>query len=58
MATGDTTTVLDEANAGAVQLMLSRLANRDVVEVYEMVEGRGPIADLAADQMRDRNIDF
>ncbi|WP_242121832.1 hypothetical protein [Sphingomonas lacusdianchii] len=58
MVDDDTTTVLDEANAGAVRMMLTKLSDHDLVDVFETLGGRGPIADLAADQMRDRNVDF
>lgn len=36
--------------------MLDKLADHDVAEVYEATAGRGPIADLAAEAMRARNI--
>jgi len=58
MATNDTTTVLDEANTTAVRMMLSKLAEQDIVEVYETVGQVGPIADLAAEAMQERNIDL
>jgi len=40
-------TVLDEANTAAVRMMLSKLAEHEVTEVYETVGQVGPIADLA-----------
>lgn len=58
MASDDTKTVLDEANAKAVALMLDNLEDHDVTEVYEKVGGVGPIADLAARAMKTRNIDL
>lgn len=58
MASDDTKTVLDEANARAVALMLDRLEDHAVTEVYETVGGVGPIGDLAALAMRNRNIDI
>jgi len=58
MASDDTKTVLDEANAKAVALMLDKLEGHDVTEVYETVGGVGPIADLAAQAMKTRNIDL
>ena len=58
MASEDTKTVLNEANARAVALMLSKLEDHDVTVVYETVGGVGPIADLAAEAMKTRNIDL
>lgn len=58
MASDDTNTVLDEANARAVALMLDKLQDHDVTVVYEAVGGVGPIGDLAAAAMRTRNIDL
>lgn len=58
MASDDTKTLLDEASAAAIRMMLAKLADHDVTEVYEAVGGTGPIGDLAAAAMRDRNIDL
>ena len=58
MASDDTNTVLDEANARAVALMLDKLQDHDVTVIYEAVGGVGPIADLAAQAMQARNIDL
>ena len=58
MANDETKTVLDDASAAAVRLMLNKLADHDVTEVYEATSGQGPIADLAAEAMRARNIDL
>lgn len=58
MASDDTKTVLDEVNARAVALMLDKLENHDVTVIYEAVGGVGPIADLAAEAMKTRNIDL
>ena len=58
MANDDTNTVLDEANARAVALMLDKLEDHDVTVIYEAVGGVGPIADLAAEAMKNRNIDL
>ncbi|MES3098785.1 hypothetical protein [Sphingomonas faeni] len=58
MTNDETKTVLDEASVAAVRLMLVKLADHDVAEVYEATAGRGPIADLAAEAMRARNIDL
>jgi hypothetical protein len=38
--------------------MLDELADHDVAEAYEATGGQGPIADLAAEAMRARNIDL
>jgi hypothetical protein len=38
--------------------MLGKLADHDGAEVYEPTAGRGPIANLAAEAMRTRNIDL
>lgn len=58
MASAETKTVLDEANSKAVVLMLAKLKDHDVTEVFEAVGGVGPIADLAAQAMKTRNIDL
>ena len=58
MANDETKTVLDDTSAAAVRLMLDRLTDHDVAEVYETTSGQGPIADLAAEAMRARNIDL
>jgi hypothetical protein len=58
MANDETKTVLDDASVTAIRLMLDKLSDHDVAEVYEATVGRGPIADLAADAMRARNIDL
>jgi hypothetical protein len=58
MASDDTTTVPDEASTSAVKLMLPQLDDHDVTVVFEMVGGVGSIGDLAAEAMKDRNIDL
>lgn len=58
MTSEDTKTVLDDANTRAVALMLDKLEDHDVTVIYEAVGGVGPIADLAADAMKSRNIDL
>ncbi|MGC5799635.1 hypothetical protein [Sphingomonas sp. NFX23] len=58
MANDETKTVLDEPIVAVVRLMLGKLADHDVAEVYEATVGRGPIAGLAAEAMRARNIDL
>lgn len=58
MAIEETTTALDEASSNAVRMMLSKLSEHDVTTVFEMVGGVGPIGDLAAEAMRDRNVDL
>ena len=52
------TAVFDQIAAAAVRLMLDKLADHDVAEIYEVTSGQGPIADLAAEAMRARNIDI
>ncbi|RSV19058.1 hypothetical protein [Sphingomonas sp. ABOLH] len=56
MAGDDIKTVLDEANTQAVALMLGTLDDDDVTLIYEIVGGVGPIADLAVEAMKKRNI--
>jgi hypothetical protein len=58
MANDETKTVLDDTSAAAVRLMLDKLADHEIAEVYETTSGRGPVADLTADAMRARNIDL
>ncbi len=58
MASDDTTTVLDEASADAVKTMLEMLDDHAVTSIFQMVGGVGPIGDLAAEAMKDRNIDL
>ncbi|MGW8138439.1 hypothetical protein [Sphingomonas sp. OV641] len=50
--------VLDPANLRAVALMVEWLDDKAVIEIYEAAEGAGPVADLAAEQMRVRDLDF
>jgi hypothetical protein len=58
MASDDTTTVLDEANTAAVRFMVEKLADQDVIEVFNLTGGLGPVADLAAVQMESRELDY
>jgi hypothetical protein len=58
MASDDTTTVLDEANTAAVPFMVEKLADQDVIEVFNLTGGLGPVADLAAVQMESRELDY
>ena len=58
MASDDTTTVLHQANNAAVRMMLEKLIDHDVTEVYNAVGGQGPIGDLAADAMQAHEIDL
>lgn len=58
MASGDTKSVLTETDAHAVRLMLEKLSERDVTDVYDAAEAEGPIAELAAEAMETRNIDL
>ena len=58
MASDDTTTVLDEANIAAVRFMVEKLADHDVIEVFNLTGGLGPVANLAAEQMESRELDY
>ncbi len=58
MANDETKTVLDDMSVAAVRLMLDKLTDHDIAEIYEATSGQGPIADLAAEAMRARNIDL
>ncbi|MBB3349521.1 hypothetical protein [Sphingomonas sp. BK069] len=58
MTGAETTIVPDDASASAIRLILSKLNEHDVAAVFEMVGGTGPIGDLAAEAMKDRNIDL
>lgn len=58
MAADEPKTVLNEKNAKAVAWMIGKLNDREVTELYQMVSGVGPIAGLAADAMKTRNIDL
>ena len=57
MANDETKTVLDDTSVAAVRLMLGKLADHDAAEAHEATGGQRPIADLAAEAMRARNID-
>ncbi|MCB8828276.1 hypothetical protein LJD47_25025 [Escherichia coli] len=50
--------MLDPANLRAVALMVEWLDDKAVIEIHEAAEGAGPVADLAAEQMRARDLDF
>ena len=57
MASDDTMMLLDEAHVGAARLMARKLADHDVVEVYQVACGQGSIAELAAVPMQSRGLD-
>ncbi len=38
--------------------MLDKLEDHDITEIYEIVGGVGPVADLAAGAMKTRDIDL
>jgi hypothetical protein len=40
MANDETKTALDDASVAAVRFMLDKLADHDVAEIYERLEGR------------------
>lgn len=50
--------VLDPANLRAVALMVEWLDDKAVIEIHEAAEGAGPVAGLAAEQMRVCDLDF
>ena len=58
MANDETKTGLDDASVTAFRLTLDKLADHDVAEIFEAAAGRGPIADLAPQAMRARNIEL
>lgn len=58
MANDETKTVLDDTSIAAVRLMLNKLADHDVADVYEATGGQGPIAALAAEAMHARDTDL
>ena len=58
MDVGGTTIVLDQANRDALALRANLLADRDVIRVYDASGGEGPLADLAANEMQRRNLDY
>lgn len=49
---------LDEANADAVRVMVDELDDAAVIRIYDMTGGAGFVADLAAEQMQRRNLDY
>lgn len=55
---GEATMVLDEANAAAVRQMVEWLDDKAVIRIYDLSGGCGPVADLAAAQMEQRNLDY
>ncbi|WP_242121261.1 hypothetical protein [Sphingomonas lacusdianchii] len=58
MASDDTTTVLTDLDATAVRFMVEHLDDQGVLKVFELSGGEGPVADLAAEQMERRNLDY
>ncbi|MFS0774334.1 hypothetical protein [Sphingomonas sp. 1P08PE] len=50
--------MLDQADASAVRQMVEWLDDKAVIKVFELTDGEGAIADLAAAQMEKRNLDF
>ncbi len=57
MAVDEVKTVLNQRNEKAVAWMIGKLTDQEVTELYQMVSGMGPIADLATDAMNTRKID-
>ena len=58
MVSDDTTTVLDETNTATVRFMVEKLDDKDVIEVFNLTGGLGPVANLAAEQMESRELDY
>ena len=58
MANVDTTIALDQANSDALRLLVEQASDEVIIKVYDATGGMGPIADLAADQMQVRNLDY
>lgn len=58
MPSDDTMTVLNEQDARAGGLMLDKLEDHGLPEVYEAVGGAGRINDLTAEIVKTRNIDL
>jgi hypothetical protein len=54
----DTMMLLDDAYVAGARSMVRKLANHDVDEVYQAGCGQGPIAELAAEPMQSRRLDF
>lgn len=57
MVADEPKTVLNEGNTKAVAWMIGKLTDQEVTELYQMVNRVGPIADLAAHAMINRQID-
>lgn len=58
MTSAEATIVLDGASAIAVPLMLFKFDGHEIAIGFEMVGGNHPTGDLAAEAMKDRNIDL
>ena len=52
MPSADTMMLLDDAHVAGNRLMVRKLANHDVVEVYQPGCGQGAIAELAPEPMQ------
>ena len=58
LANVDTTIALDQASADALRLLVEQASDEVIIKVYDASGGTGPLADLAADQMQVRNLDY
>ena len=54
MPSADTMMLLDDAHVAVARLMVGKLANHDVVEVYQPGCEQGAIAELAPEPMQSR----
>ena len=58
MPSDDTMMLLDDANVAAVRPMVCKLADHDVVKVFQAAYGLGPIAKLSAEPAQSCGLDF
>ena len=58
MANVDTTMALDQASTDSVRLVIEQASDGVILRVFEMTGGLGPLADLAANEMETRNLDY
>lgn len=52
MPSADTMMLLDDAHVAGARSMVRKLADHDVVEVYQAACGQGPIAELGAESIQ------
>lgn len=58
MPSADTMMLLDDAHVAGASSMVRKLANHDVVEVYQPGCGQGAITKLSAEPTRSCTLDF